>query len=145
LSLFFKNGKPKDATLLNGFCLSLGFAIVYFIVIYYGIILLTHLLPARFRPEELKTTADYFKAWLPPVFLGLFASVLCNIPQFLIKKRKLMFIAFGFLGFYALAAGIMLLKHGIPLSPVVSYLFLPAVLGNILCYIIAHRFRKTVS
>jgi hypothetical protein len=128
MGLFIQEGRLKSALLLLAFSLSLLYAGVYG-----AAYALTADLVSIFVPLE---TANFFLKWLPPSLICMAASILCGVPLFFVKDKRVVLGAFALLGCYAVltAAGITLGFNGEKRAVLLVFTFLylgfPALWGN---------------
>jgi hypothetical protein len=134
MSLFFESGKErgkvKSTLLLYALMLSLVYVLVYIFAFW---------LSAGIIPE-VEVASGFFALWTPPSLICIVASLVCAIPLFFVRDKRIVLIAFGALGVYALLlfvaiiAGIHDETRAAFLQLFVFYIFLPAFWGNVVCW-----------
>jgi hypothetical protein len=134
VSLFIKDGKIKNAALLNAFMLSIAYCAVYAAAFAASSGILEKLIP--------ETTANALLVWLPPALISLLASVICALPLFFISGAGSVKGAFMLAALYALffAAALFLKSEGTArkaiIQPLIFYLGFPAFFGNLVCRVV---------
>jgi hypothetical protein len=133
VSLFIKDGKIKNAALLNSFMLSMVYCAVYVFSFIASSGALEKLIP--------QTTTNVLLVWLPPALICLAASIICALPLFFIANTDSVKGAFILVALYALffAAVLFFKSEGearkFIVQPLIFYFIFPAVFGNIVCRI----------
>jgi len=131
MSVFIEGKKLKSTTLASAFMLSLVYGGVYA-----ASFVITAPLVERLVPE---TAPGVLAVWGPPVVISLIASGVCAAPVFFASKTDFITGAFMLLGFYAAGIVLFLFMRLAPearqaaLQPVLFYLCIPVILGNLVC------------
>ena len=131
MSLFVKDGKIKNAVLLNAFMLSIVYCAVYVAAFTASSGVLEKLIP--------ETTANVLLVWLPPAFISLAASIVCALPLFFVSNAGSIKGAFMFVALYALFfAAVLFFKSAgsarkALVQPLIFYFGFPAFFGNLVC------------
>jgi hypothetical protein len=134
MSLFIKDGKIKNAALLNAFMLSMAYCAVYVAAFAASSGILEKLIP--------ETTANALLVWLPPALIRLFASVICALPLFFVSSAGSVKGAFVLVALYALffAAVLFFKSEGDArksvIQPLIFYFVFPAFFGNLVCRVV---------
>ena len=134
MSLFIKDGKIKNAALLNAFMLSIVYCAVYVLAFIASSGVLEKLIP--------EAAANPLLVWLPPALISLAASIVCALPLLFISNAAPVKGAFLFVAFYALgfAAVLFFKSEGAArqaiVQPIIFYFGFPAFLGNLVCRVV---------
>jgi hypothetical protein len=146
MGLFIQEGRLKSALLLSAFSLSL-----LYLGVYGAAYALSAELVSRLVPLE---AANFLQKWLPPSLICIAASILCGVPLFFVRDKRVVLGAFVLLGFYAAlcATGVALAFNGEKRTVLLVFTFLylgvPAFWGNVLVwfsYALLSRRRQTIT
>jgi hypothetical protein len=132
MSLFIRDGKIKSTLFLSAFLLSLVFAVVYIFAYIFSAPLV-----AKFVPAE---TGTFLQTWLPPSLISIAASLLCVVPLFFVKDKRVVLAAFLLLVVYTVLLGLMFSakysdgERKTMLTLLLLYLGLPCFWGSVMSF-----------
>jgi len=132
---YTENGKPKSTLFLYTFCLSFVYIAVYVLALWAMIELLSKQLQSAGVDTALNNT-------IVSVAAGILASILCNIPHFLFKDKRMSFATYAWLAFYVVAAVIamMIIQPSLSLLLILCWFaVIPVTIGFIIALLL---FRK---
>lgn len=88
-----------------------------------------------------RDTGNFFEVWLPPILVGLAASLVCTGIMFVIKTKRMVPVAFTLLALYYVLGNVLLriLLHDDTLPTLLQvlrlYMLPPVIIGNLLAWI----------